>query len=302
MSNRKAFTMIELIFVIVIMGIIGKFGVEFLAQAYKSFIFSTINNQLEQNSAQAVEFIANRLQYRIKDSAIARTASGATPVALGSASGDTYKVLEWVAADIDGFRGDSVPFWSGILDLDKGSAAVLESPGTDTGKINTLIGALSNGGSSINDAALFFIGANSDVKTDYGWDGNLTTINAQKGAMHPIKSATTVEQFQSSTGTNFSGIDVYEYYKLSWTANAIVYEPGTDHNGTLRFYYDYQPWKDSGDGTGEKNTDGKSSVIMENVSTFQFIAIGDIVKIQVCVKSNLVTGEEYSLCKEKTIF
>jgi len=298
MNNRKAFTMIELIFVIVIMGIIGKFGVEYLAQAYKSFIFTSINNQLQQNSAQAVEFIANRLQYRIKDSAIARTAAGATPVALGSAAGSSYKVLEWVAEDIDGFRGDTLPFWSGILDLDKGSATVLESPGTDTGKVNTLIGALSNGGSTINDAALFFIGANSDVKTDYGWDGNLTKINAQTGAMHPITSAAGATQFQSSTGTNFSGIDVYEYYKLAWTANAVVYEPGTNNKGVLKFYYNYQPWL----GESYTSTGAKSAIIMEDVSTFQFIAIGDIVKIQVCVKSDLVTGEEYSLCKEKTIF
>jgi len=42
MKTRAAFTMIELIFVIVVMGIIGKFGVEFLAQAYKSFIFSSV--------------------------------------------------------------------------------------------------------------------------------------------------------------------------------------------------------------------------------------------------------------------
>ncbi len=298
--------MIELIFVIVIMGIIGKFGVEFLAQAYKSFIFTTINNKLQQNSATAVEFIASRLQYRIKDSTIARVGDESSPpVALGSASGNA-KVLEWVASDIEGFRGDSIPNWSGILDLDASSKTVLDSPQTDTGKIDTLVQTLSYNGadkSTIDDVALYFIGSNSDIASGYGWDGNLTEINAQRGALHPVTSTGTITQFKNATGTtDFTGIDLYEYYKLTWTANAIVYTPGTNNKGILTFWYGYQPWKDAGSGTGENYKNGKHAVIMENVSTFRFMSIGDIVKIQVCVKSDLITEETYSLCKEKTIF
>ena len=290
--------MIELIFVIVIMGILGKFGVEFLAQAYKSFIFTKINNELQQNSATAVEFIASRLQYRIKDSTIARTGAGALPVALGSASGDTYTVLEWVASDMEGFRGDSVPLWSGILDLDASTKTLLDSPQTNTGLIDTLVQTLSYSGSStIADVALYFIGSNSDIVTGYGWNADLTEVNAQRGTMHPVTSVVgQPTQFTSSTGTDFTGIDLYEYYKLAWTANAIVYTPGTNNKGTLTFWYDYQPWQ------GESYTAGKDAVIMENVSTFRFISIDSIVKIQVCVKSDLITEETYSLCKEKTIF
>ncbi|EDZ61780.1 conserved hypothetical protein [Sulfurimonas gotlandica GD1] len=92
---------------------------------------------------------------------------------------------------------------------------------------------------------------------------------------------------------NFSGVDVYEYYKLSWTANAIAHDFAT---GELRFYYDYQPWK------GENYLDdGKFAVIMENVSSFRFRSVSSLIKLQVCVKSNQ-TNEEYSICKEKTIF
>ena len=51
---RNAFTMLELIFVIVIIGILSKFGVEFIAQSYKGFIVSNINNTLQSQSATAV--------------------------------------------------------------------------------------------------------------------------------------------------------------------------------------------------------------------------------------------------------
>lgn len=300
MKIRSAFTMIELIFVIVIMGILAKFGVAFLAQAYKSFLYETTNHSLQSKSAATVELIAKRLQYRIKDSVIARTAAGATPIAIGSASGETYTVLEWIGVANENFRGTTTPDWSGIIDLDNSNASVLTSPDTNTTALSSMILNLSENNATVADAALYFIGADSDIKTDYGWDGNLTKINAQAGAIHPITSTAQVNQFQSSTGTPFTGTDIYEYYKLAWTAYAVVMEDynTTSHLGNLVLYYNYQPWQ------GENFNSGKSTTIMENISTFKFISIGSIIKIQVCAKSNILTnnGGDYSLCKEKTIF
>jgi len=307
MKNRFAFTMIELIFVIVIMGIIGKFGVEFLAQAYNSFIFSKINHELQSSSEATVEFIAKRLEGRIKDSVIARLADKSFD-AIGDVNiSKTYVVLEWIGSDTDGFRGISntnvphLPDWSGIIDLDEGNATTLVSPETNTTAINSLIHILSGSTESIFDSALFFKGANSDIKTGYGWDTNTVTINAQRGAMHPVQSvAGNLDQFTSSTGTNFSGIDVYEYYKLAWSAYAVVMEDynATTKMGNLYFYHNYQPWQ--GEQYDDNNDSKHKSLLMKNVSTFRFTAIGSIMKIQVCTKTDLV--EEYSLCKEKTVF
>ena len=292
MRIRNAFTMIELIFVIVVMGIIGKFGIEFLAQAYRGFIFSNVNSALQSKSTIAVEFIASRLQYRIKDSVIARVGTVGAPTAIGSASGNAFTVLEWVSSDIDGYRATTTPNWSGIIDLDNSTQDLLNSPATATGMTNALISILSNSNSGINDAALYFIGSNSDVQTGYGWNGALTN---QQATMHPISSTGILTNFSPRVG-DFSSIDVYEYYKLAWTANAVVYTPGANSLGTLTFYYDYQPWN------GETLADGKRAVLMNGISTFQFMAIGSIMKIQVCSRTNLVTEETYSICKEKTIF
>ncbi len=314
MKNRFAFTIIELIFVIVVIGILAKFGVGFMAQAYKGFLYENVNHTLQSESEQAVEFIAKRLEYRIKDSVIARTKIGGLPEPIGSINPaiNNYTVLEWIGVDNDGFRGKTTPYWSGIIDLNSSSASILTSQGTDTKAINNLIKELSNQKTTIADAALYFVGSNSDAKGDYGWSGNnLAHINSQKGAIHPIKSvAGNTAQFQSSTGSNFSGVDVYEYYKLAWTAYAIVM---TDYDkaektGTLKLYYNYQPWLDKdGDSLTDqlnKAPNVKSSIIMENVSDFQFLSVGSIMKIKVCTKSKVLKkdGGDYSLCKEKTIF
>ncbi|QOP44297.1 protein containing prepilin-type N- cleavage/methylation domain protein [Sulfurimonas sediminis] len=289
--KHAAFTMLELVFVIVIMGIIGKFGVEFLAQAYNSFIFSKINHELQSNSEAAVEFIAKRLEGRIKDSVIARTEINGTVVAVADATGDSFTVLEWIASDEDGFRGNSLPNWSGIIDLGSNTSNgnALYSPETNTSAENRLITVLSNNDSNINDGALYFIGSDSDIQSGYGWNGQITDQNR---TMHPINNDANISQFIPAAGTgNFH--EVYEYYKLSWTANAIVLQ-----NNNLYFYYNYQPWK------GEIATDGKRSLLMQNVSTFRFTAIGSIIKIQVCAKSTVLSqdGGDYSLCKEKTVF
>jgi len=299
MKKHTAFTLLELIFVIIIMGIISKFGVEFLANAYKSFIFSKVNNELQAKSEMAVENIAARLQYRIKDSVIARVNKESAPIAIADATGDNYKVLEWIGIAQESRRGISMgstpylPDWSGIIDLDAGDKDKLISVETNTTKINIMLKDLSERNATTDDIALYFIGADNDVINGYGWSGALTD---QDGAMHPVKPvAGTFNAFTSSIhGVDFSGVDVYEYYLLAWTAYAIVYETGENHKGELRLYYDYRPWK------GEKLSNGKSAVLMKDVNTFRFTSIGSIMKIQVCTKTDLV--EDYSLCKEKTIF
>lgn len=300
MKFRSAFTMIELIFVIIIMGILAKFGVEFLARAYENFIYSSTNNTLQAKTASAVEFVANRLQYRIKDSVIVRQSLGGNLEPLSNAlAGTDYVVLEWISEDIDGYRGLNAPLWSGIIDVDAGGGNILVSPATNTQEINTLIKTLSNGGSDINDSALYYVGANT-IPDTFGWDAAITDQNQ---SMHPIQSDGTANLFYASTTspmiiTNFNGTRIYEYYKLAWTAYAVTVE-----NDDLYFYYDYQPWQ------GDKFSDGKKSILMENVSTFQAIALGSIIKIQVCAKSDIILGKNdgsevggYSLCKEKTVY
>jgi len=317
---KYAFTMIELIFVIVIMGILSKFGVEFLAQAYQSFIFSKVNNTLQAQSEVAVETIASRLQFRIKDSIIARKDTTHFE-ALGNISDDAYKTLEWVGMDIDGLRGDSNANWSGIIDLDASfladnSGKILVSPATDVNKTDSLIAILSkfggNGASGIDNAAIYFIGSDSNIKTGYGWasaGGGVDAFTDQNNTMHPIKKIA-ANQFAPRNANNgttgdFIGQDIYEYYQLAWTAYAVSFEDGPDADtkpDRLMLYYDYQPW----DGENYQ-TDASSVLLMENVSTFRFTAVGSVVKIQVCVKSTVIDGsnddgEGYSLCKEKTIF
>lgn len=317
-KNRYGFSFIELVFVIVIMGIIGKFGVEFLAQAYKSFIFSNVNNELQTNSAYAVELISKKLEHRIKQSVVYRNLTiGGTATnsrSLDSGSDANATVLEWIGTDIEGYRGDNntTDYWSGVIDLNLlGSNTNIASLRTNTAKVNNLIQILSTT-STINDAALYFVGSfpvgSSVVGTEWGWDGNVATFNAQANVnIHPIRNDANTSIFVPRTGAggadnNLSGVEATEYYKLAWTAYAVAFtniDPVTNM-GDLILYYNYQPWK------GEQYDDAgigvKQVLLMQDVSSFQYRVAGSLMKIQVCTKSVLLSNEEYSLCKEKTVY
>ena len=274
---RKAFTLLELIFVIIIFGILSSFGAELLYKVYENYVYSNTFNRLENQSEAAVKEIANRLQYRIKDSTIARdTIGGATFEPIGSNTGNET-VLEWIGVDIDGLRGtaSTQPDWSGFIDLSNSSATTLSSPGTKADASST--------------DAIFFVGSDVDLTgNSFGWSGTAPT--GQTGDIHPVSSRTA----NTLTMTSLSGIDVYEYYQLSKSAYAVSLE-----GNTLFLYSDYQPWET----TVNTAALGTKSIIMEDVKSFKFTSLGDILVIQVCVSDGNVTGVgEYAVCKEKAVF
>ena len=308
--KKSAFTMLELIFVIVIMGILAKYGTDFLAQAYQSFISSKINNELQAKSNIAVEFVAKRLEGRIKASTIARENNGAY-TDLGNYFASTANILEWIAIDEEGFRGNGAnPLWSGVIDLTDSNISYVGSPQTNTANVGAMISDLSNGTAGINDAAIYFVNPDALAATanEWGWDMNTTVTSATFANqanvyIHPIRqdagnAARFIPVNAAGADNNFSGVQAFEFYQLAWTAYAVGIDDynTTTNVGTLSLWYNYQPWQ------GENYKQGTKMTIMENVSSFQFIGRGSTVKIQVCVKTTLDAADgRYSLCKEKTI-
>jgi len=244
--KRRAFTMMELIFVIVIIGIIAKFGVEMLIKAYDNYVFSTVENRLEQSTAFALQEIANRLSYRIKPSVIVRkNSTDPNFISLASYQPGVYPknskaILEWIGYDDAGFRGSgngawNKPDWSGFIDLDnpKHTSSNLISPETNTTAENDVIKALSGGGTDINDSAIYFIGGDTNIH-GFGWGG---AIANQKEVMHPIESNSTninILQSKFPSPNDFNGTRVYEFYQLAWSAYALVYS-GTNTSQNIPY-------------------------------------------------------------------
>jgi len=308
---KKGFTLLELIFVIIVIGLLAKFGTNLLATAYTSAARTSINNRLQNDSDLTLQQLANRLQYRIKDSVVTRTGLNGVATSLTSSVG-TPDVLEWVGYDIDGWLGINTvgynrPTWSGFIDINRDPLGAivpannfLLSPGTNTTDANTVIQAMRGNGSATGfaNSAIFFTGANSDATTDYGWNSAGALGVQSTVAAHRVTSVLANLNRLIPVGANFANTDIYENYKLSWTAYAIrLWDQDGDGQNELYLYYDYQPWQ------GERAGAGTQVLLLNNVDTFKFIAIGSSIKIQVCVnESNTLGGGVYALCKEIAIF
>ena len=314
---RSAFTFIELVFVVVIMGILANFGTNILMTTYTSYTASTTNNKMLANVELTLKQISNRLQYRIKDSVIVRNTPNGAFTDISAATANST-VLEWIGYDIDGWLGSGTannpPNWSGFIDIDDGDGAAigaidsqiglapyLESPGTDTVAVLATINALSNGGAT--NPAIFFTGANSNVGTGFGWDAAVTS---QTLTAHPITSVgvalNTRTRLQSTTtALPFTGVDIYENYKLAWTAYSISLEDfDADGDNDLVFTYDYQPWA----GAAAPTTGNRRQLLLQNVDTFRLRAIGETIMLRICVNEDALGAGDggYSLCEETAIF
>ncbi|WP_345969757.1 MULTISPECIES: prepilin-type N-terminal cleavage/methylation domain-containing protein [Sulfurimonas] len=271
---RRAFTMIELVFVIVIMGILAKFGVEIFLQIYESYTRTTIAASLLSKSEAAVSQIANRLTYRVKDSIIASSGAAASFVPLSSVTGNET-VFEWIGLDSDGWdNGD----FSGIIDLNDGNTTYtqLHSPGTATLPAN---------------GALLFIGSKVNVQNSFGWHDTNVSANSHQDLY--VYDGVASQNINFTTNPFSAGDEIFEFYHVADSAYALVLDTV---NHKLYLHQNYQPWQaEIYTGTGDLLTD--------NVKTFTLQKAGDIIRIELCLSNKDFMDEgEYSICKTKIVF
>jgi len=318
MKKHSAFTMIELVMVIVVFGIVASIGAEIVTSIYNSYLRTRAINRLQSQTEITLEQIAKRLQYRIKDSVRASDNNGTTWSALPNA-GVGFTTIEWIGISNESFLGEYngtsvVPGWSGLIDMDSNNTRLatrtLETPGSRLDFASEIIFALTsypNGSIDMNNTngklpALIFKGVKSttatlayNVNNYYSVGQNNYTLRVGRGA----NTRLVIPNDDNLTDFDGDGFgDLFEQYYLSHTAYALVPVGSTsDFNLTLR--YNYQPWN----GENYNAVNIPSSVLAQNVSTFRIRQEGDVVRIKLCIHDNNQSGNfDFSACKEKVIY
>lgn len=312
-QKRSAFSMIELIFVIMVLGIVSSIGSQIIANVYDSYITEKALYKSSMKTELAAVQLANRLAYSIPNTVIARNDAAVAPDLKFYALEDVpvgytnYETLEWIGYDADGFGTTAtnavsmIPVWSGYADVNAPATTVnsLSTPASRLTSLNTIIGNLRPFGSGTNsgDAAVLFPGNYSAYTIGYALGLNANNINPLDPA-NPI-AADTILNFAPRANR-----DIKEHYKLAWTAYAIVPVPvnplargfnAGDQLWDLELRYDYQPW------LGESLNNAPRFVLIRNVSAFKFSGSGDTIRFKICQRENI--GETYSIntCKEKAV-
>lgn len=290
--------MVEMIFVMVILGIVASIGSSIIAKIYESYLYSRSINTLQTKTELAISQIARYLSYRIKYSTIARN-SDTDLKTLQDATGD-YKILAWIGYNNEGFEGNSSgPGWSGFVDLDSSETnkTQIKTSGSQLLYARDIILALSNDEVNLSEsnssAAIIFGGLPDEFNiSQYGWYDGTSGKTHHKYVYRVKNSGNDVLNFIDQNASK-----VYEHYKLTWSAYALVPTPLNGNDVNLTMYYNFRPWM------GEKYSDGSSSTIMEHVSTFKFRQIGTTIRIKLCVSNNPIANDlNTTFCKEEVVF
>ena len=306
---KRAFTLLELIIVIVILGIIAMMSFNAMMNIYSNYFQTRTVNELETQTEIALEQISKRLEHRIKPSVIARKPSGGflplndSRVNLNSG----YEILEFIPYAYEIFNdvpsaSNKAGRYSGYIDLAKSSpASGLISPGSNfsTEVVETIKDLTCKDDASgcvdfenkDGGVVAIFSDVYYDVQNSFGYKGILNLDIAKVG----VKS-TDGDTLEIS---GFANKQISEQYHLAYTANAIVPEQSADPKDTangvfdLNLYYDYRPWM----GQGYKN--GEKATLAKNVTRFVFIEKNGVIVLKLCMKAK---NSEITICKSKAVY
>ena len=304
---KRAFTLLELIIVIVILGIIAMMSFNAIMNIYSNYFQTRTVNELETQTEIALEQISKRLEHRIKPSVIARKHSGGflplndSRVNLNSG----YEILEFIPYAYEIFNdvpsGNKAGRYSGYADLTKSSPATgLISPGSNfsTEVVETIkdLTCKENASGCVDfkdkdgGVVAIFSDVYYDVQNSFGYKGILNLDIAKVG----VKSidGDTLEI------SGFANKQISEQYHLAYTANAIVPKQSADPKDTangfdLNLYYDYRPWM----GQGYKN--GEKATLAKNVTRFVFIEKNGVIVLKLCMRAK---NSEITICKSKAVY
>lgn len=314
---RYAFSMVELIFVIVVLGIVASIGSSIIAQAFQTYIVQKATNSSSIKTELAAEQIANRLSYAIPWTLVAKNPANPFNDSIAfvdnpTASDEVHTTLEWISVDGDSFEATATPGWSGYCDTVTSTRDGCPTPGSGIAMTQTIINNLSNSGVDFttatfaaNKPAIFFkTDKYSDTLSSYH-PNCIGLVAGTLGCAIKAYGTTGVAGVSHPTLTfdNANPKKRAEHYALAWSAYAIVPAGARLVNGQtvydLKLYYNYQPWE------GEKYTDNgiSSQILVNNVSLFDFTSYDNSIRFKICVLQPIGTSstEMVTLCKEKVV-
>jgi len=230
--KRSAFTMIELLFVIVILGIVGGFALEAVRQYYEGIYRTQQYTQRAADADRILEQISKYFENGISSS-IVNLDRGATTACYGPpVSGDNNDyTVAFVGVDEDAMRGiGAQPGWSEETVL--GANNTLTAMDADYTDADTIIQALSlNNGSDLANSAIYDADSvDLSACTRFGLNGGVVG----SGGYHRITgfTATTV----TLNGEN-NAMDGHRKYLLR-----TGYAFRVDNNGDFTMYSNFRPW------------------------------------------------------------
>lgn len=300
---RLGFTFIELLFVIVVMGIVGGIALEAVRQYYEGIYRMQEYSKRVVEADHILEQLSKYFENAISSSIVNLDIDTATQNCIGTpTSGDNSDyTVAFIGVDSDSMRGVSGnrPGWSEETLLGANNT-IIASDANYTMADNVITGF----GSTLRNSALY----DSDSVDDnacrrFNWDGGgLTGYHKLDTAANPLTS-TSIQLNNDNNAT-----DGKRKYLLR-----TGYAFRVDNNGNFSMYSNFQPW------AGAYYTAATPNILGRNVAHFyadynstDFAAnqnINDrglVWRLKVCMRgldANLSTSdtESQAICRERRV-
>ena len=302
---KKAFTLLELILVIVIMGLLSFAGINIAKNLYTNYLQARAINTLETQTELTLEQISKRLAIRVKSSAIGRKSSDSSFISTSSPGlNSDYDILEWISYSYESFQDGG---WSGFVDLKNSDNArdatkdggTISTPDSNLERASNTISDLTDKNATLDNGQVGLLFKNTAkpniVQTGFGYNSSNQAddiATAKKDGNNKLK----IKKYTSD--------DIYEQYYLLHTAYAVV--PKKKKTGDTDFdlwlHYNYRPW------VGDKYNNAKTSKVLlaENVTRFNFTEASGVIVMKLCIrdagKSLGQNKAETTVCKTKAVY
>lgn len=325
-KTKKAFSLIEVIFVLVILGIVASISSQIIVQVYENYITQRAVYNVSTKTELVSNQIVNRLTYRMQGSTISKKHQVFldNQILIGAPaiqdddwlplsdipSGTEYTSIEWIGYDNDSFSATQNPSWSGISDYETATVSTFDSPGSNLSDTATIMSNLSNGKvlfTAASPAALIFSENNNFYSDTNEYNQICMGLIPEDGD----SNTDCIFRVARNGNTGFTFLDnkakiVTERYKLAWSAYAIAPEDrdgdlngdGVDDDGLydLVLYSNYQPWN------GENYIQhGTKNILMPNVTVFKFSETAGVIRFKLCASENIGQDFNVTTCKEKVV-
>lgn len=306
LKNHKAFTLLELLIVIVILGIVGGLALEAVRQYYNGIYQTGEYSKRVAEADHILEQISKYFENGISSSIIRLDENEATGCKGIPADGDTNNdyTIAFVAVDTDGLKGvwnttmqRLVPTWTSDVSSIGNTLISLDSNFTALDSLKDL-------DDTVADRAAIFrsegIGEGVDECRRYGWD----TIGNTNNVYRVITKVNGDHNLTLSSALNNINRNANRAYVLR-TAYAFRAK-----DGNFSMYSDFQPWNNERYSNFTPHLLAKKvthfAILYDNSNTRMNSNVGNMYTLKICMQgvdenlsdSNLSKNQ---ICRERMV-
>ena len=325
---KKSFTMIELIFVIIILSLIATGSFKAIQMLYERYYQANTITKFSITSQNVLDQMGINLYYRIPNTAIGYSPSDGDFKKLDEVNDSKYKIFEWISGAFDAkhrtiTNGISYGY-SNFIDLEASNSNTLTLVAKDfniTDINQTLNNVFDNSNDLNQTVGIIFAGSidtgdiENDYNNSYGWHG------------YKHKKIFLVNKFtQDNNDSNLTmnddikGNRIYAKYYLPASAYAIA--RGADinksasclnglnvDNNTLLFFYNYRPWNNETfcadpHQDNSETKEGNVSILAKDVTSFIVKAVNYHLELKIQLSKPMYRGSDrnITITKQKVVF